>query len=59
MKSIHLVAEFVCLATSAECAGPINRPTELKWLTTLKQIKRLKLIPTPKITPSDWVIESA
>ena len=29
---IPLAAEFIYLATSAECAGPINRSTAVKWL---------------------------
>ena len=27
-----LAAEFIYPATSAECAGQINRPTTVKWL---------------------------
>ena len=33
MKSIPLAAEFIYLATSAECAGPIN------WLTAVKELE--------------------
>ena len=36
MKSIYLVAEFIYLATFAECAGPINQPTTVKGLRWLK-----------------------
>ena len=32
-KFIPLAAEFMYLATSAECSGPINRPTTVKGLT--------------------------
>ena len=31
-KSISLAAEFIYLATSTECAGPISRPTAIKGL---------------------------
>ena len=34
-KSIPLAAEFIYLATSAECTGSINRPTTVKWLIML------------------------
>ena len=32
MKSIPLTAGIIYLATSAECVGPINRPTAVKGL---------------------------
>ena len=32
MNLITLAAEFIYLETSAECAGPINRPTVVKGL---------------------------
>ena len=31
-----MAAEFIYLATSTECAGPINRPTAIKWLDLKK-----------------------
>ena len=35
IKSNPMAAEFIYLWTSAECAGPINRPTTFKWLKQL------------------------
>ena len=48
-KSIPLVADFIYLATSAEFAGPINRPTAVKGL----RFNRKKTICTGKFTSAD------
>ena len=37
-----LAAEFIYLATSAECTGQINRPTAVKGIDFVKRIKMMK-----------------
>ena len=42
MKSIPLAVEFNYLATSAECAGPINRPFTVEGLDFMKKMIMMK-----------------